>query len=314
MHAESNGKEETFFRSADLPGVEVARLQGCLKRWFHETYSITTVFAGGCEERYRQAIYRTGPGVSMLVEPGEVTVHTAPPQTRALCVVFIAPALVEQALREAGSTVTRPRLTAGAVRDQALFEAFTRLQRVLTGTATRLERQSLLAACLQLLLDRYAEQRPPAAPVGREAAAVRRVRDYIHAYYAENISLDDVAALVGLGRFHLVAAFKREVGLPPHAYHVQVRVAAARRLLAAGLPGAQVAVETGFADQSHMIRHFRRVVGATPGVYARAAALPSSPAMRRPSPRAMRGPAERETAAREMTWRVTLEPSVTALT
>jgi AraC-like DNA-binding protein len=122
---------------------------------------------------------------------------------------------------------------------------------------------------VQLLLDGYAEGGPAAAPVGREAAAVRRVRDYIHACYADNISLDDLAALAGLGRFQLAVAFRREVGLPPHAYHVQVRVAAARRLLATGAPAVRVAAETGFADQSHMIRHFRRIMGITPGEYVR---------------------------------------------
>jgi AraC-like DNA-binding protein len=227
--------------------------------------------------------------VSLLVEPGEVTAHTAPPETGTVSAVFIAPALVERAARETGTAAAGPHLTAGAVTDPVLFEAFARLHDLLMGMATRLERQSHLAACLQLLLDRYAERRPPAPPVGREAAAVRRVRDYIHTCYGENLSLDDLAAVAGLGRFQLATAFRREAGLPPHAYHVQVRVAAARRLLATGTSPVRVAAETGFADQSHMIRHFRRALGVTPGEYVRstnhrprpwAAAAPSQMAAR----------------------------------
>jgi transcriptional regulator GlxA family with amidase domain len=62
--------------------------------------------------------------------------------------------------------------------------------------------------------------------------------------------------------------FHREVGLPPHAYQIQVRVARARALIATGVPLAEVASMTGFADQSHLTRLFKRIVGVPPGQYA----------------------------------------------
>ncbi len=62
--------------------------------------------------------------------------------------------------------------------------------------------------------------------------------------------------------------FCKQVGLPPHAYLVQTRVARAKVLLSMRLPIAQVAADTGFTDQSHLNRHFKRIVGVTPRQYA----------------------------------------------
>jgi AraC-like DNA-binding protein len=79
----------------------------------------------------------------------------------------------------------------------------------------------------------------------------------------------------GLPRPRFLRAFKREVGLAPHAYQVQLRVDHARRLLAQGMPIAAAAASAGFFDQSHFHRHFTRVVAMTPRVYRTFAALPS---------------------------------------
>jgi AraC-like DNA-binding protein len=69
--------------------------------------------------------------------------------------------------------------------------------------------------------------------------------------------------------FALLRAFRAETGLPPHAYLNQLRVRLARRLLDDGLAPAVVAAEAGFADQAHLTRHFKRVVGVPPGAYQR---------------------------------------------
>lgn len=109
------------------------------------------------------------------------------------------------------------------------------------------------------------ERRPLAA---YRHPGVRRAREYLAEHFAEPVSLADLERVAGLTRFHLVRSFAARYGLPPHAYQVQLRLAAARRLIRAGLPLAQVAAEAGFADQSHLGRHFKRVWGVTPGRYA----------------------------------------------
>jgi AraC-like DNA-binding protein len=108
-----------------------------------------------------------------------------------------------------------------------------------------------------------------ASPLGREAGAVRRARSYLLEHSRDNIRLEQLAAVARLSPFHLTRVFRRNTGLPPHAFLLQIRLARARTLLRAGMDPSAVAAETGFADQSHFTRHFRRTFGITPGLYRR---------------------------------------------
>ena len=104
--------------------------------------------------------------------------------------------------------------------------------------------------------------------IGLEHRAVAHIHDYLHAHVCENISLQVLAEQVGLHPSYLIRVFHAHVGLPPHAYLTQIRVQRAKSLLLQEMSLTQVALETGFADQSHLTRHFRHLVGVTPGVYA----------------------------------------------
>lgn len=100
--------------------------------------------------------------------------------------------------------------------------------------------------------------------------AVARIRHYLQERFAESVSLDELVTLSGLSRFHLVRTFAKQVGMPPHAYQVNVRINTARALLKASVPPVNVSTDVGFSDQSHFTRHFKRAWGTTPSVYANA--------------------------------------------
>ena len=136
----------------------------------------------------------------------------------------------------------------------------------------RLASASLLTAALAGILSAHARLpgyagRPRRARIS--AAAVAAVRDVLADRLADPPGLDELALAAGMSPFALLRAFRDETGLPPHAYLNQLRVRLARRLLDSGLPPADVAAEAGFADQPHLSRHFKRVVGVPPGAYQR---------------------------------------------
>ena len=95
----------------------------------------------------------------------------------------------------------------------------------------------------------------------------QKAREYLHANAQYDIGLDQLAAVTGVDRFRLTRAFKAAYGMAPHAYLVQLRLATARRMLARGEQPATVAMELGFADQSHLGRWFVRAYGLTPALY-----------------------------------------------
>jgi len=99
-------------------------------------------------------------------------------------------------------------------------------------------------------------------------ACIRRVRNRIDADPAAQLTLVELAKEVGLSRYQLLRGFARELGLTPHAFILQRRIALARRLIRAGYALAEVAVVAGFYDQCHLTRCFVRQFGVTPGRYA----------------------------------------------
>jgi AraC-like DNA-binding protein len=101
----------------------------------------------------------------------------------------------------------------------------------------------------------------------RVPVAIRRAGETLRDRFADDLPLGELARLVGVSKYHLVHLFSREVGLSPHAYRIHLRISRARALIGAGTSPGQVAAMTGFCDQSHLTRTFKRVVGVTPGQY-----------------------------------------------
>ncbi len=103
--------------------------------------------------------------------------------------------------------------------------------------------------------------------VGSHPRAVAEAVRFIQENYSRDVSLNDIAEAVHLSPFHVARLFKQALGVSPHQYLIQVRVNSARSLLEAGSGErslAEVASAVGFADQSHLTRHFKRLLGVTP--------------------------------------------------
>jgi AraC-like DNA-binding protein len=154
------------------------------------------------------------------------------------------------------------------IADRALVAAFERLHAALDSSATRLERDERLAGWLREVIERCSAERPARSPLaGRDDRALRLAFDYLAERSTSNVGLYELAAAAGIGEFRLIRLFRERTGLPPHALQIAHRIRAARRLLEAGDAIADTAFATGFADQSHMHRHFQRSLGLTPARY-----------------------------------------------
>ena len=273
MNPGAQGERIAFSRPPELPGVEIMVVEHCARRWrvFHDTYAVVTILdvsGRSIDWLYRRKIYRTEAKNIMLIEPGEVhaNMKITPPATfRVLCV---DPSLVACVVKELAMTTSHPHLKVVSVTAPPFFRAFALLHRSLENGATTLERQSHFSICIHLLTDACTEKSSTTEVKQPDRSRLLRARDFIWEYYAENVTLDELATITGLSRFHLLRAFAAEFGMPPHTYLNQVRLAKARKLIAAGIPLANVAAEAGFADQSHFTRHFRKTYSVTPAEYA----------------------------------------------
>ncbi|GAU68743.1 putative AraC family transcriptional regulator [Streptomyces sp. NBRC 110611] len=133
-----------------------------------------------------------------------------------------------------------------------------------------LEAETRLALVSERLRDHLrgrVEDRGPA----RNAAIAYRLRDLLDAKFVEGVSLQEASETLHVHPAHLVRVFSREFDMGPHQYLTSRRIDLARRLLLGGMSPRLVAAATGFYDQSHFNRHFKRTLGTSPGRYARSA-------------------------------------------
>jgi AraC-like DNA-binding protein len=264
-----------FYQSEELPGVEILRADNTHHkfRWFHQTYSISipldfTVSSCSYQFTYRGKSHTGQIGQTMMLEPGEIHNTTKMAGPASFRVAIISPDVMEKFAKEMGMSGGRPHLKKTMADEPELFYAFKGLHKSLETTCTALERQSRFIYCCFRLLDVAAEKTPAYFNKEKEASAVRRAVDYLKANWAENISLTDLAKASRLSRFHLLRVFAREMGVPPHSYQLQLRIAKIRDFLRLGVSGTEAAAHAGFADQSHMNRHFKKIVGVTPTEYS----------------------------------------------
>jgi AraC family transcriptional regulator len=97
-----------------------------------------------------------------------------------------------------------------------------------------------------------------------------RATEHIEARLSSTIKMDEVAQLIGLSTSQFARAFRRSIGMPPHRWHLNARIRHAQQLMFdTDLPLAEIALESGFADQSHFANTFTRLVGISPGVWRR---------------------------------------------
>jgi AraC-like DNA-binding protein len=130
-----------------------------------------------------------------------------------------------------------------------------------------LEGEVAFCAALEQLIRRHAAPTGTARDLGRSDGRMEQVRDLLADRVAETVRLDDLAKVADMSRFHLIRLFRRRYGVTPFAFQRNLRVERARDALQHGESLADAAAEFGFADQSHLGRAFRAVMGATPGQY-----------------------------------------------
>jgi AraC-like DNA-binding protein len=182
--------------------------------------------------------------------------------------IYVGEAVLAAALEEAaGRRVATPLFPHAVVSDSALADRLSRLHRALEHPEARLEREALLIAALVELARRHGRAAPRGGPRADSPRVVALARDYLAENFAEDLSLAELASLAGVDRFHLLRAFRRFIGLPPHLYQTQLRLRHAKRLMLEGEKPAMAASAAGFADQSHLIRKFKAAYGVTPGQY-----------------------------------------------
>jgi len=261
----------TFWNDDRVPIVAVrctSRSAESYKAHSHREFCVGAVTEGTAGMTVKQESYTLSPGVLAVIPPE--TVHSCnPPEngSRSYLMAYFDVAWcrsVQEALFGRLTHFIPPSQV--LVPNHALYDSFLELAKLLPGAALPLEKTALATQFASDLFAGSCDRESP-VPGGEGEGIVPEVKEYLEQRADLQITLQELASVFRCNPYHLLRIFKHAVGLPPHAFLLNARIEKAKRLLLEGMAPAGVAAETGFADQSHFHKTFRRLVAATPRQY-----------------------------------------------
>lgn len=266
--AEAGPDRHSFWHDPALPFIEARAVQDgrhvCYDKHSHAHFSIGAITGGHSHYLNQRSLQEVGPGSLVLMNPEEV--HACNPiadQPWSYLMFYLDTDWLRSQQEEAGlGNAFRP-FDMTASRDPLLYQGLQHLHHQLVQAPDPLAREVACHLFSRQLLARLT----PARWDDRPPQHLQRAAELMQDDSASPLSLSQLSAVAGLTPSHFVRAFSQHYGMTPHAYLLDRRIRHARTLLKQGQPLAEVALASGFADQAHFQRQFKRRVAATPGQY-----------------------------------------------
>lgn len=272
MNSKSTLQRVNFWRVQNISDLELIHahyLNHTFPRHVHEEYIIGIIVQGVEEINHCGTVYVAPTSSLLLINPGEThSNYSINARGFTYRTFYLSTRLLRQINFDVTGKGNLPRFSTPVIQRSEMFQSLLRLHVKLGQTNSALEQESEFISVMTRLIARHGSTGIPTLPVIKERRYVKIAREYLEAYYTENFSLRQLASVSGISPFHLLRTFHDEIGLPPFEYQTQLRIAHAKKLLRDGWLIADAAAETGFVDQSHLTRHFKRVVGVTPGKFS----------------------------------------------
>lgn len=236
-------------------------------RHAHDRYAVGVINSGVERLFYRGSYYLGGAGSVVTITPGEI--HDGLPghdQGWMYRMLYLDPQWVNRSVFQGRFSNEHIHLFQSALNQAPDFAgSFLHQHRIIEQSGPSLEREIIL---LDLVAQLFERSGAPVAQVSKaELHAVNRVKKHLEDAYEKHIPLEELAQLVSLDPLYLIRVFKKSVGVSPHSYQIQKRIAQVQHLLRTGSSLAEASFTCGFFDQSHMTRAFKKVVGITPGSF-----------------------------------------------
>ncbi len=245
-------------------------IQHAYPRHSHDYYVISLIERGRQSFTHKGIKHLTPPGGIILINPGEVhTGEAVDEQGFEMRSIYPTTTHMEIAVFElTGHHEALPFFNNVRVDHSWAMRSVLSLHRSISQEASTLEYESRFIWTLAQLIKRYADISSTEQKAVNEKKAIQMAIHYIEEFFAQGVSLNELAQHVALSPYYFLRVFCAEVGMPPYTYLESVRIRHAQRLIESGKSLAEVAIEVGFSSQSHLTRSFKKIIGATPGQYA----------------------------------------------
>ncbi|MBL4765374.1 MAG: AraC family transcriptional regulator [Colwellia sp.] len=238
----------------------------------HEKYSLGVTLQGRQDFFCKNAFYKSASGNVLLFDPEDVhDGHSGGEQQLKYKMLYVHPDEFRPLFSALGYQKNSAlRLNQPMVDNPILRHQILRLSAIIQqATYSKIEFESALFQIAQSLVAISGNLDLGNKNSKRVDKLLLRARDYILASLQHNVSIDDIANVANMSKFHFIRQFRQQFGITPHQYVLSCRVNFARRILESGKSLNQAAFEAGFADDSHLNRHFKRIYGLTPKRFQR---------------------------------------------
>jgi len=255
-----------------LPFIEARAIADgrkvCYARHSHEIFSIGAITSGCCTYLHEKTSHSISAGTVVLMNPGDV--HACNPvedQLWSYVMLYVDAqwlAGIQQGFTEETGGMFQP-IASTHTQSTALFQGLTGLYAQLVNphleVLAKHEAAILFFTAMQQALGSSVALRKPVN------VRVERAAEYIDEHFLRTIRLQDICTAASLSEAYLIRAFEQHYHMTPHAYLINRRIQHAQAQLREGALIADIAQQTGFADQAHFQRVFKKYLAATPGQY-----------------------------------------------
>ncbi|WP_326907148.1 AraC family transcriptional regulator [Sedimentibacter sp. MB31-C6] len=250
--------------------IEAYHFQGIMQKFpnhFHEYYVIGFI-ENGC--RYlscKNKEYTIEPGDLLLFNPGDNHIcEQIDGKTLNYRCINIQPEIMGKAVFEITGRDYLPCFTTPVVFHSEMISILRDLHLAIMQEEKDFRKEEIFFLLLEQLIDEYTEKEVPSSK-SEQSIEAKTISEFLEKNYMNHITLDDLSNLTGLSKYYLLRSFTKQKGISPYSYLETIRINKAKKLLEQGELPIDVALKTGFTDQSHFSNFFKKFIGLTPKQY-----------------------------------------------
>ncbi|MCB7303327.1 AraC family transcriptional regulator [Bariatricus massiliensis] len=268
-----NGSQEQrhIYYDRDLE-IEAYQLSGIVQKFpnhFHEYYVIGFIEGGKRHLWCKGQEYDLNAGDLILFNPRD-NHYCAPIGGELLdyrAVNIQSGVMLEIAKEITGKDYT-PYFTKNVIYQSEIALSVAEVYEAILMDMSKLKKEEALFYLIEQILQEYSVPFEKIEKTGPNKQT-KMLCQYMEQHFSENITLDDLASMIGAGKSYLLRSFTKEIGVSPYRYLQTIRIERAKALLEEGIGPIDVAGMTGFSDQSHFTNYFKEFIGLTPKQYQR---------------------------------------------
>ncbi len=249
--------------------IEAYHFQGIMQKFpnhFHEYYVIGLIENGSRYLSCKSKEYTIEQGDLLLFNPRDN--HTCeqidgkPLDYRC---INVPSETMSKAVYEITGRTDLPYFTAPVIFHSELVSLLKELHLVIMQEEKDFRKEELFFLLLEQLIEEHTDELP--CPKSEQSVEAKTICEYLEKNYRNNITLNELSNLTGLSKYYLLRSFTKQKGISPYSYLETIRIDKAKKLLEQGVLPIDVALQTGFSDQSHFSNFFKKFIGLTPKQY-----------------------------------------------